>query len=358
MIVMFAVLVPIFLAMLAFVIDVGQMYLENRNAQQLADSVARTVDKILSKGMSSGVLIAESDIPSSAKPYLSYDELKTAYPDAADTLKDLKTALDVFSTTNITITQQYGVDTDQNLYCLLTVSKSYKTIMKIASAAEGEGSSGGSSGDSTATGSLVLKFDKADNKVTGSGYNPAASNLEELTEQLSGATPEEEQEIIQSLVTTTTEEKTAAISTLNTILGASSNDTQSDSAKSKVARALLAASSETFSDAEKGAIFDAYLSSYLYETQLNDDNSTTLKTTQIARKPDITQAAARSILVLTLNTLTNVSNVVPDISGDDYIITYEDSNTSNRYHKVVIKTKEVAGETVNIVNNYTQADPF
>ncbi len=164
MIVMFAVLVPIFLAMLAFVIDVGQMYLENRNAQQLADSVARTVDKILSRGTSSGgVLIAESDIPSSAKPYLSYEELKTAYPDAADTLMDLKDALDVFSTTNITITQQYGVDTDKNLYCLITVAKSYKTIMKIASAADGDTSSGAS----TATGSLVLKFDKADNKVTG-----------------------------------------------------------------------------------------------------------------------------------------------------------------------------------------------
>ncbi|MBR1580863.1 MAG: pilus assembly protein [Selenomonadaceae bacterium] len=48
-IIMFAVLVPIFLAMLAFVVDIGQTYLENRSTQQIADSVVRMVDKMLSK---------------------------------------------------------------------------------------------------------------------------------------------------------------------------------------------------------------------------------------------------------------------------------------------------------------------
>ena len=279
-IVMFAVLVPIFLAMLTFVVDVGKMYLEDMNSRQVADSVARTVEKILSNGTSGGVLIAESDIPSSAKSYLSYDELKAEYPDAADTLKTLKGALDVFESMNVVIDQQYGVDSDGNLYCLITVSKLYKTIMKIA------------------------------------GAISTATNLGIWMQQLNNATTEEE--------------------------------------RSAVVLVVLNTSSEMAGDDEKGAFFDVYLSSELNETQLNGVNATTLKTTKLAGKPNITPSDANKILILMLQTMPNVSNINPSSSGI-YNIIYEDSKTDNRYHKIEVGTNT---SDVITVKNYNKDTPY
>ena len=169
-IIMFAVMVPIFLAMLAFVVDVGQTYLENRNTQQVADSMIRTVNKMLSTGTSSGVIVSE--IPSEGvTTYATYKALE----DAIDlNLSDsVKTTLDnlmenialLASVNGVTVEETFAIDdSTKDLYYKVEVSKAYNAIMKIANAAEGETSS--SSSDATINRVMIMKFDKASNKVT------------------------------------------------------------------------------------------------------------------------------------------------------------------------------------------------
>ena len=157
-IIMFAVLVPIFLAMLAFVVDVGQMYLEHSKVQQLAESVARTIDKILSKDNANSEYV--SAFPANGTQF-EYDGAPPSdlSASAKEVLGNLRTSMAQLNSTfsdNIDLKVTFNIEDDtDDLYYEVAVSSSYKTIMKVASAA---------SIDSTYI--LIKKFAKKDNKIT------------------------------------------------------------------------------------------------------------------------------------------------------------------------------------------------
>ena len=167
-IIMFAVLVPIFLAMLAFVVDVGQTYLENRNTQQVADSAFRTIEKIISS-IDGGTRVALSDVPSGATSYSTYSALHERYPSTSSKLEDCETAIDTLkgALSGVDITQEFLVDGSGNLYYKVEVSKAYNAIMKIASA----DTPGNDSRSATAVGYSVIKFESTSAVITGGGVD-------------------------------------------------------------------------------------------------------------------------------------------------------------------------------------------
>ncbi|MBR1580666.1 MAG: pilus assembly protein [Selenomonadaceae bacterium] len=293
-IIMFAVLVPIFLAMLAFVVDVGQTYLENRNTQQVADSMIRTVNKMLSTGTSSGVLVSE--IPSEGvTTYTTYKALEddgdlNLSDSVKATLESLMSNIALLASTNgVTVEETFAIDnTTKDLYYKVEVSKAYNAIMKIASAAEGDTFSS-SNNANMINHVMIMKFEKASNKVTGGlsdgdegSADPVvvAAAVEDLTSTLgnnSSSSSTEKKEavsnflnsdddatktaVIDSLVTPSTpSEATAAVNTLTELLGNSKATTdEAKETKSEVVLAVLLSENENITDETKGELFNTYL---------------------------------------------------------------------------------------------------
>ena len=163
---MFAVMVPIFVIFLAFLIDIGQLYYEKSNVQRAADSVIRTVEQILGKDGARGERIEKEDIPSSVTPYSTYADLKKDYSGAATELEQLEENINVLASTlnGIDIEQKFMVDDDKNLYYRVDVSNTYNAVMKIASADDGSSSTDAA----TVTATIIIKFASDKNIVTGS----------------------------------------------------------------------------------------------------------------------------------------------------------------------------------------------
>ena len=288
-IIMFAVLVPIFLAMLAFVVDVGQTYLENRNTQQVADSMIRTVNKMLSTGTSSGVLVSE--IPSEGVTTYTYNELSdlSLSDDVKTTLTNLMNNIALLASMNdVTVKETFAIDNStKDLYYKVEVSKAYNAIMKIASAAEGDTSSS-SNNANMINHVMIMKFEKASNKVTEAlpsenGGGVVTQALNELTSALTAAVDENEkqnvvnefltgtdetkkQEVIQALANPSSENVNDAVKTLETILGTKPSESQTEEekktaevAKSAAVLAVLLSENENISDETKGELFNTYL---------------------------------------------------------------------------------------------------
>ncbi|MBQ9480139.1 MAG: hypothetical protein IJU71_11380, partial [Selenomonadaceae bacterium] len=155
----FAVLVPIFLAMLKFVVNIGQTYLENRSTQQIADSVVRLVDKMLSKNDAGSSYV--SSFPENGTEFdYGAEPPADLIASAKDTLLNLRTNFEQLNDAfgdkiNISLTFKIEDGTD-DLY--------YKVEVPNAS--------------------LIKKFSKADNRIT---FPPAqlAAILPKSTESIS-----------------------------------------------------------------------------------------------------------------------------------------------------------------------------
>ena len=369
-IIMFAVLVPIFLAMLAFVVDIGQTYLENRNTQQVADSMIRTVNRMLRTSSSSGgVPVAE--IPSAGvTTYATYEALKddgdlNLSESVKTTLDNLMENIELLASVNgVTVKETFAIDnTTKDLYYKVEVSKAYNAIMKIASAAESDTSS--SSSDATINRIMIIKFDKASNKITEAlppedVWARVAQTLKELMSALNNAVDENEkqnvvnefltrtdetkkQEVIQALANPSSENVNDAVKTLETILGTKPSESQTEEEKktAEVAKsaAVLAVldSEDSLTDNQKGKIFEAYLTAKITQQEAESANSTTFTTNAITGAPQINEESAKDVLLLVLGVMENVSDVkCVEVSGNPAYITYADSIAEKMYHKISI----------------------
>ena len=338
------------MAMLAFVVDVGQTYLENRNTQQVADSMIRTVNKMLSTGTSNGVLVSE--IPDGGTTYISYDDLKNDVTldlseDVKKTLTNLMDNIALLASMNgVTVVETFNIDDGNNLYYKVEVSKAYNAIMKIASAAEGDGTSDGSA---TALSTMIMKFEKANNLVTkglsggdDSTYTPAATNLDELKEALSEATtPKEKQEVIESLVNlpenATEEQKEKAINTIETIVGGDKATTPEDkNTKTQVVQTVLDSES-SFTNKEKGEIFVSYLISEIPFGE--SGNKGTMMAVQNMTEVSVSDAAEVLYLALQTQPFVNTSTLTKTQKSSDKIeITYKNLDNGKNYYVTVTKS--------------------
>ncbi len=301
---MFAVLVPIFVAMMAFVLNVGKTYFEHAGAQQTAESVMRTVNAIVRDG-ADGDIISDSDIPSNVKTYSTYEALVEKYPDARNPLNDLEAAIGILNeAADVDIEQSFVVDGDESLYCRFVVAGIYR----------------------------IMKFEKEKNKITGLFIE---SDPEALTAQLLNADITTKNAIINKLVNPLTDEqKNSRIEILSDFLSNVVDSETKEENKSAVVLALLNAK-ECFSEDEEGAILDAYLSGKLSDEQLNNPSVVTTKVNALSNVPNIDVTAAMKILEFVLNVQPNVSNVNPKVDGNR--IFYEDSMLAKRYRRISVK---------------------
>lgn len=339
MLILFAMCVPIGLALLMFLLDVWKMYYVHSANQRLADSVVRTINEIIRDGADAEI-ISEDDIPSSVTTY-SLEELSAQYPSAQSLLAKLDSAIGVLRSGagNVTIEQTFLVDGDENLYCRIEVSSTYRTIMKLASADDGN-----SIDNATATTTTVLKFEKEKNKVTGTFFE---SDPDKLTAQLLNAKAATKKAIINKLVNPLTEEqKRDRIEVLNGFLGNTVDSEDAEKNKSAVMSALLNVQ-DRFSDEEKGAILDAYLTGKLNEEQLNNPNVVANKTRALANAPDIDSTAAIKILTLVLQVQPNVSNITS--IADSARIFYEDSTAAKMYRRITVQNLKTSN-SVSVLN--------
>lgn len=305
---MFAVMVPIFVIFLAFLIDVGQLYYEKSNAQRAADSVIRTVEKVLGTG-AGGERIAESEVPSTVKTYSTYADLKNDYPDAATELEQLESDIKVLAATldGMTIEQKFMVDGDGNFYYRVDVAKTYNAVMKIASAADGSSSTDAA----TVTATMIIKFASENNIVTGGVENVENPAVKEKIELLTNA------EIAEAI----------KIATVKEILN----------------------SGDIYSAQEKGEMFNAYLTSKLTATQLGTNNETTYKVnflTTVKNNFD-TAAQLKDFLLVTLNALDTVTVTEAGAADAPFVIKYEDASATTKYHTVTIDIHKNIRHTAN-----------
>ena len=327
-IIMFAVLVPIFLAMLTFVVNIGQTYLENRNSQQVTDSLIRTINKILSKGSSKTEIV--SSVPSGAVEK-SYDDLKTEYPAAVAVLNTLQHALDDFKNAmNISdLIQSFALDNDNALYCKVEVNSDFR---------------------------VVMKYGRNENKVTG-----LPSTLVELMSALNNvSSSNDRQAVIQALVSpTTAEDKSFAIESLKTILSTRVSTGSEEVAKSELVSALLTKEETIFDQNTKGEIFNGYLSAKVSEEQSAE---TFRKLQGLSKTEGILRDPAQEILVLALKVMSTVSDVRRLNEADSegrVMIWYQDTSASKLYHKVSIQegtTEE--GKPCAIVWDYSSTTKY
>lgn len=318
---MFAVMVPIFVIFLAFIIDIGQLYYEKSNTKRAADSVIRTVEKVIGDG-ASGERIAESEIPSSVDTYSTYADLIADYPDAATELEQLENDINVLKATldGIEIEQKFMVDGEGNFYYRVEVSKTYNAVMKIASAADGSSSTE----SVTVTATMIIKFERDKNIVTGGGLNAEA-----LMNQFLDAEAVTRNEMLNSLLNPKTPEETASnFGTLKEFfaLKIAKNETEKVQLKANVIQRML--KSTAFSEQEKGEMCDAYLSSLVTSDQM----TTQLKIISLASVSTYyTAEKLKDILVYALRTAETVTNIESTLENNVYIIVYEDLSTAKRY---------------------------
>ena len=97
-------------------------------------------------------------------------------------------------------------------------------------------------------------------------------------------------------------------------------------------------SGDSYSDREKGEMFNAYLTSKLTATQLGTNNETTFKVNALRIIQDSFDSAAqlKDILLFTLNALDTVTVTETEADNAPFVIKYEDSLASFKYHTVTI----------------------
>ena len=307
--VLFAVLVPTFVALMVFVLNMGKAYFDHAGNQQMAYSVGRTVEAIL------GVTAKEvSSVPSGAGAYSPTEEQLTKLKDAIDFLKD-KTGAD--------IDLQFRKDGD-DIYYRVDVN-SYDAIFKIVGDVE------------------------------------TASNPADLIAQLLNATAAKEKNtIINELVNPTTPElKSAHMEVLSAFLSNPVDSTDISSAEnieknmSAILLALLSINT-AFNDKEKGALFEVFLSRKLTDAQLQSPNAINLKSIAISNAPNIAAREAADILYKYLSVEPSVTALARKSVDSSIVITYEDSNATKLYHKITVTNTASGSNTVTHNESDTQ----
>ena len=284
--VMFAVLVPIFVALMVFVLKVGKAYFDHAGAQQTAESVMRTVEAILGDDA--------EEVSSVSLGAVSYSPTEEQTE-----LKKLEAAINFFKDeTGAAIDQQFMID-GNDLYYRIDAG-SHSAIFKIES-----------------------------------------DPVKKLTKQLLNATVEDRTAIINALVNPSTDkEKTANVETISGFLLNSVDPTiASDGDVEKIKNTVLTAivDSTGFANQEKGVMFDAFLSRNLTPVQLQSADANNLKVLAISSTPNITAEMAADILYAVLSIMPSVEQLQSPVSqGTSRIITYKDNATSPMYHRLYI----------------------
>ena len=311
--VLFAVLVPTFVAMMVFVLNMGKAYFDHAGNQQTAESVRRTVKAILGN---SAVAISEEDLPLDVKKY-SPTEDQIA-------LKKLESAIDFLKDkTDADIKQKFMID-NGNIYYRVDVTEADSSIFKIVGDVE------------------------------------TASNPADLIAQLLNATDSEKNTIINKLVNPSTpEQKSAHMEALSAFLSNPVDSTDISSAKnieknmSAILLALLSINT-AFNDKEKGALFEVFLSRKLTGDKLQSPNAINLKSIAIGNAPNIAAREAADILYKYLSVEPSVTALARKSVDSSIVITYEDSNATKLYHKITVKDAASGSNTVTHNESDTQ----